>query len=773
MNNNSISNGKIRVSAANALVGCGVHGNNNNSNSYGKMTCSRMMQKGQLFENSKSTNNNINGGKSLVGMRSSKKLLLVNNNCISNEMMNNKFSISFNPNKATKKVKERNEEITDLLDFKEPSHYSLETVERGLINLEFLDQVIANMSRNSERIESAKTLGIEDEEDWESTISSFRYNFLHTFETNNDMRTKIKKAFKMAQRDGKAEDLMWSLYLKDLEDQIEEERILKIADLTEPHQLYPLTRLKKRKIIFHIGPTNSGKTYSAFQALRNAKTGIYCAPLRLLATEAYVKLTSGDNPLSTCQLITGDFKIEVENATHTCSTTEMADISSEIDVAVIDEIQLITDPDRGWSWTKALLGVRANEVHLCGEGRVLKLIEKLCQDTGDELEVKEYNRLTKLNITKQATLKSFNDLEKGDCIVCFSRKEVFRMKNEIEKSTNLRVCVVYGGLPPQTRIIQAALFNHERSPYDVLVATDAIGMGLNLNIRRVIFSATEKFDGKEVRTLTPHEIKQIGGRAGRFNSAFEEGEVTSFRNGDCKVIHQAFSYDPTLEEEALRAGLFPTDEQIDHFSRQFDNENHRVRLSTILAKFYEITQVNKGKYFMCEIEEKKDIANIIHPIEHLTTAERMIFVKSPIDPDESLCKDMAFKWAKLYSEGKDVPLLLPNPNTMKPINTLIKLKELEVMYKCLNVYSWLSYRLEPFKERERSFEYQEICRNLIEEALKQTVSLERKEKAQHKESRGGHGNGSRGHKHKTSVKHISKKQQQQMRDVLSQYNLYR
>lgn len=121
----------------------------------------------------------------------------------------------------------------------------------------------------------------------------------------------------------------------------------------------------------------------------------------------------------------------------------------------------------------------------------------------------------------------YESLQVGDCIVAFSRNDIHSIKREIERRTQYRCCVVYGNLPPETRVSQATLFNDPQSEYDVLVASDAIGMGLNLNISRVVFSTLWKFDGIERRPLTDSEIKQIAGRAGRFRSLFPTGEVTT------------------------------------------------------------------------------------------------------------------------------------------------------------------------------------------------------------------------------------------------------
>jgi len=118
-------------------------------------------------------------------------------------------------------------------------------------------------------------------------------------------------------------------------------------------------------------------------------------------------------------------------------------------------------------------------------------------------------------------------LRPGDCVVAFSRREIYELKHQIELSTRYRCCVVYGNLPPQTRVEQAELFNDPGSDYEVLVASDAIGMGINLNISRVVFSTIFKFDGTRRRRLTDAEVKQIAGRAGRYRSAFPEGEVTA------------------------------------------------------------------------------------------------------------------------------------------------------------------------------------------------------------------------------------------------------
>lgn len=133
-----------------------------------------------------------------------------------------------------------------------------------------------------------------------------------------------------------------------------------------------------------MGPTNSGKTKAAIQALMDSKKGIYCAPLRLLAWEISETLSNFGIP---CNLLTGQERHINHDATHLSCTIEMADLNEEYDVAVIDEIQLIEDNERGFAWTNALLGLRAKEIHVCGEERALRLITRLLEPTKDDVNL--------------------------------------------------------------------------------------------------------------------------------------------------------------------------------------------------------------------------------------------------------------------------------------------------------------------------------------------------------------------------------------------------
>jgi ATP-dependent RNA helicase SUPV3L1/SUV3 len=313
----------------------------------------------------------------------------------------------------------------------------------------------------------------------------------------------------------------------------EKEELKTLMDMKKPGKWYPLARTMQREIILHVGPTNSGKTHAAMERLKRASSGVYCSPLRLLAWEISETLNKYGTK---CDLVTGQELRKVENAEHIACTVEMVDVNKVVDCAVIDEIHLIGDDFRGYAFTRALLGTPALELHLCGDTSCVELIQKICKDTGDKLRIRNYERLSPLNVAEEHFSKKRleQNIQKGDCFVAFSRKAVYALKNEIERRVPLRACVIYGGLPPEARSRQAELFNKPDSGYDLLIASDAIGMGLNLNIRRIIFNELTKFDGIETRLLTSPEVKQIAGRAGRYKMSYYDkggGVVTTMDDG--------------------------------------------------------------------------------------------------------------------------------------------------------------------------------------------------------------------------------------------------
>ncbi|MCK4441946.1 MAG: helicase, partial [Sulfurovaceae bacterium] len=274
----------------------------------------------------------------------------------------------------------------------------------------------------------------------------------------------------------------FSEYLHPLKEKKRKEELL-ANTIRDFKSLYPIARLLKREIIFHVGPTNSGKTYQALQHLKSADTGYYLAPLRLLALEGYERLKANGVNVS---LITGEEEIIDEDSTHISSTIEMMNSSVEVDVAVIDEIQMIDDRDRGWAWANALIGVPAKKVILTGSSDALDAITKLCEYLQEPLEVIHFERKNELKLLTSSTPIKY--IEKGTAIVAFSRRDVLALRQQL--SSRYEVSVVYGNLSPEVRREEARRFREGES--DILVATDAIAMGLNLPIKTILFSKDNK-----------------------------------------------------------------------------------------------------------------------------------------------------------------------------------------------------------------------------------------------------------------------------------------
>ncbi|KAF9042653.1 P-loop containing nucleoside triphosphate hydrolase protein [Hymenopellis radicata] len=337
---------------------------------------------------------------------------------------------------------------------------------------------------------------------------------------------------------------------------LEQMTALSTAVAAPTPSFYLGARTLKRRFILHVGPTNSGKTHAALRALAAAPSGVYAGPLRLLAHEIWERLNMGsivpkgvdesqirdeevageeDTNLDTSgkaiiktglgrqkwvretNMITGEeIKSVSPFAQHISCTVEMLNFGVVYDVGVIDEIQLLSDPERGFAWTAAVLGLNAAEIHLCGEATAIPLIRALVESCGDSLEIHEYTRLSPLIVEDQSLEHDLGRIQAGDCIVAFSRSQIFRFKSELE-AKGLRVATIYGRLPPEVRSEQADRFNTGKA--DVLVGSDALGLGLNLKIRRMIFSQMAKVHSGGYGRLQPlsvSQVKQIAGRAGRY-----------------------------------------------------------------------------------------------------------------------------------------------------------------------------------------------------------------------------------------------------------------
>lgn len=524
-----------------------------------------------------------------------------------------------------------------------------------------------------------------------------------------------------------------------------------LADLRYPIEWFPATRSMKRTIHLHIGPTNSGKTYHALQRLEQAKSGIYAGPLRLLAHEVFTRMNAKGKA---CSLLTGEERRlgpDGSMGDMAACTVEMMPLNRSLNVAVIDEIQMIGDRERGWAWTQALLGVKAAEVHLCGEERTLDIVRELCASMGEKLEVHRYERLSPLRVADRSLEGSLKRLRKGDCIVSFSVMGIHALRRQIEKETGRKVATVYGSLPPETRAQQARLFNDPDNEYDYLVASDAVGMGLNLAIKRIIFESASKFDGYQRRTLAVADIKQIGGRAGRYRTAHQANEaataeqelsaakgetsldarppkpqqqteenvgyVTTLERFDFPVISAAMESQP---EPIRTAGLFPPAPVLERFASYFPPG---TPFSFILTRLHELSQTHK-RFHLCGLKDQIWIADLIEPVPNLTITDRNIIVSAPASKsDMDLWRFLMPALSRCIAEQSGGSLVdieeLPLETLEEEISaSRTYLRELERLHKGIVTYLWLSYRFAGvFPTRSLAFHAKAMVEERIEEVL--------------------------------------------------------
>lgn len=351
---------------------------------------------------------------------------------------------------------------------------------------------------------------------------------------------------------------------------------------------------------------------------------------------------------------------------------------------------MLKDPGRGWAWTRAFLGLIADEVHVCGEPGTIDLLQKLCETTGELMEVRHYKRLTELT-AEDSALGSLANVQPGDCIVCFSKNDIYSVSREIE-SRGSEVAVIYGGLPPGTKLAQAAKFNDINNSCKVMVATDAIGMGLNLSIRRIIFyslikpTVNEKGE-KEMDTISISQALQIAGRAGRYGTQWEHGYVTTFKHEDLSTLKSLLTSNP---EAIIQAGLHPTADQIELYAYHLPNST----LSNLLDIFITLCTVDDSLYFMCNMEDFKFLAEMIQHVP-LPLRARYVFCCAPINRKMPFVCSMFLKYARQYSKNEAVTFDWLCNHVGWPWQqprTILDLVHLEAVFDTLDLYLWLSYR---------------------------------------------------------------------------------
>ena len=278
----------------------------------------------------------------------------------------------------------------------------------------------------------------------------------------------------------------------------------------------------KKKVTAVLGPTNTGKTHLAIDTMLSFDSGMIGFPLRLLAREVYDKVIKKVNT-DKVALITGEEKIIPTNAKFFLCTVESMPVDKELDFVAVDEIQMCADHERGHIFTDRLINQRGNKLTmLMGSSTIKNIILNL----DDDLEFINRNRLSKLSY---AGHKKISRINRKTAIIAFSAEEVYAIAELIRRQKG-GAAIVMGSLSPKTRNAQVELY--QSGDVDFLVATDAIGMGINMDLENVYFSNLKKFDGKKLRKLNLSEIGQIAGRAGRYLNDGNFG-IT----GDCKEIN--------------------------------------------------------------------------------------------------------------------------------------------------------------------------------------------------------------------------------------------
>lgn len=474
---------------------------------------------------------------------------------------------------------------------------------------------------------------------------------------------------------------------------------------------FKLARSLKRRHHFYLGPTNSGKTYEALCTLERAQSGVYLAPLRLLAMEIRDRLVAAGVP---CNLITGEERVLMQGAQHTASTIEMMNANKHVEVAIIDEIQMLQDPDRGAAWTAALVGVPADKVFICGSNAVTSPCIEAIEALNETYEINYLQRKTPLILEtdslcgkRYSKQKLKPKLQKGDAVIAFSRKDVLTLSARF-RQWGYTVASIYGALSPEVRRTESERFN--RGQADILVATDAIGMGLNLPIRRVVFSHIHKFDGIASRPLNMTEVRQIAGRAGRFG-IYDTGYVNVLEDDELIHIEHMLSADDTASLDKLPISI--------SFAKigEIAAKLHTRKIAEVLIFHQERTRFEHALFEHSTLSSQIAQALLVDEYApNMSLKDKFIFVCAPISLNVAFEKDyyLLCLQSVAQSQARHLPTAPAWLNSGSPKH----LEQAELLSHNLSLYAWLSFKFPQFFiDGDKVSELRQQVSRYIERAL--------------------------------------------------------
>jgi len=483
--------------------------------------------------------------------------------------------------------------------------------------------------------------------------------------------------------------------------------IARIAALDRYAAHFRTARALQRRITLVTGPTNSGKSHTALDTLSRADSGMALAPLRLLAHEFREALGARGVP---CSLSTGEERILVPGSRHLAATVEMCPLNNPVDVAIVDEAQMLHDPDRGAAWTAAIMGAPARHLFVLGAPDCIDMVRRiaaLCDDPLDEITLQ---RMGPLHAADEAV--RLTSLQKGDALIAFSRREVLDLRATLMQRGR-RVAVVYGALSPEVRRAEAARFNSGDA--DILVATDAIGMGLNLNIRRIVFAALRKFDGTQSRDLTAQEVKQIGGRAGRYGK-HEQGVVAVLAGAGNPSFIRTMLAAPPVPHEELRPLVQPDADIVRAVAAEIGSDS----LFGVLARIRRaVLRRDDPNYRLSDMSQAFAVASALEGIVGLDLTQRWTYAMCPVDERDNGITRLA-AWATDHAAGRAV--IPPPAGKLLPPDRASReeLERAEKRHKRLVAWRWLALRFpESYPAREEAEAATLRLNSWIEDVLRQ------------------------------------------------------